>query len=82
MQIIKQTRLKNSKNNPEELCHAPIKAACTPGGIVLDPFCGSGTVLKKANDLMLNWIGFDLDPESVHSSEASMSQEIKFQGEI
>lgn len=64
---------------PEELCHNPIKAACPPDGTVLDPFCGSGTVLKVANDLMFNWIGFDLDPESVHSSEASMYQEIKFQ---
>ncbi len=29
---------------PEKLAEIPIKATCPPGGVVLDPFAGSGTV--------------------------------------
>lgn len=36
-----------------------------PGSIVLDPMCGSGTVIRAASELGLNALGFDLDPLSV-----------------
>ncbi|MBA4375696.1 MAG: restriction endonuclease subunit M [Anaerolinea sp.] len=32
----------------------------TPGDIVIDPFCGSGTTLVQANELGLNAIGIDI----------------------
>jgi len=32
----------------------------TPGDIVLDPFCGSGTTLVQANELGINAIGIDI----------------------
>ncbi len=34
-------------------------------GIVLDPFCGSGTALKVAKEYKLNWIGIENNPEYV-----------------
>ena len=36
---------------PEDLCRIPILATAPAGGVVLDPFCGTGTTLKVARDL-------------------------------
>ena len=33
---------------PVELCRIPILATCPPGGVALDPFCGTGTTLLAA----------------------------------
>jgi site-specific DNA-methyltransferase (adenine-specific) len=35
------------------------------GGVVLDPFCGSGTTLKVAKLKGYNYIGIDINPEYV-----------------
>ncbi|HEX77152.1 MAG TPA: site-specific DNA-methyltransferase [Dehalococcoidia bacterium] len=45
---------------PEEICRKPILATCPPGGTVLDPFCGSGTVLAMARRLGRKAIGIDI----------------------
>lgn len=36
---------------PEDLCKIPILATCPPNGMVLDPFCGTGTTLLVASQL-------------------------------
>jgi len=48
---------------PLQLCILPIKATCPPGGIVLDPFVGTGTVPLAAQRLQRRAIGIDLYPE-------------------
>ena len=50
---------------PEELIIKPLKASCPIGGVVLDPFCGRGTVGRVAKDLGLNYVLFDLNPDYV-----------------
>lgn len=45
---------------PVELCQVPILATCPPGGVVLDPFCGTGTTLLAARDLGRQSIGIDI----------------------
>ena len=40
-----------------------------PGSIVLDPMCGSGTVIRAASELGFTALGFDLDPLSVLMSK-------------
>jgi len=45
---------------PEQLCVRPILSSCPRGGIVLDPFAGSGTTLAVAHRLERRWIGCDL----------------------
>lgn len=45
---------------PEELIKTPILACCPEGGIVLDPFMGSGTTGKVALENNRNYIGFEL----------------------
>jgi site-specific DNA-methyltransferase (adenine-specific) len=46
---------------PEDLIKTPIKAGCPVGGIVLDPFGGSGTTAVVAEKLNRNWILIDLN---------------------
>lgn len=41
------------------LIEKPIIAGCPPGGIVLDPFCGTGTTLGRALQLGRNVIGIE-----------------------
>jgi len=48
---------------PEKLCETPILAGCPIDGTVLDPFCGSGTVMAVAKKLGRKAIGIDLQPK-------------------
>jgi|TARA_Y100000034_G_scaffold70935_2_gene85505 DNA modification methylase len=50
---------------PEELCEIPIKAGCFEGGIVLDPFFGSGTTGLVALKQNKKFIGIELNPEYI-----------------
>lgn len=45
---------------PIDLCRIPLLATCPPGGIALDPFCGTGTTLLAARNLGLQSIGIDV----------------------
>lgn len=45
---------------PEDLCKIPILATCPPDGIVLDPFCGTGTTMLVARLLGRKSIGIDI----------------------
>ncbi|MGD0235368.1 MAG: site-specific DNA-methyltransferase [Syntrophorhabdales bacterium] len=45
---------------PVDLCLIPILATCPEGGIVLDPFCGTGTTLFAARNLGRQSVGIDI----------------------
>ena len=47
---------------PETLIAPYVKSLCPPGGIILDPFVGSGTVMKVARDAGRSCTGIDLNP--------------------
>ena len=47
---------------PRKLVEPCILAGCPPGGVVLDPFGGSGTVGRVAEDHGRRWLLFDLNP--------------------
>ena len=51
---------------PIALYERIIKASSNPGGIVLDPFCGSGTTQIAAERLGRQWLGADLWEGSMH----------------
>ena len=59
---------------PPALVETPIKSGCPEGGIVLDPFIGSGTTAVVANRLNRKWIGIELNPEYAKLAEERISQ--------
>jgi site-specific DNA-methyltransferase (adenine-specific) len=50
---------------PEALIEPCVKAGCPPGGVVLDPFMGSGTTAVVCRRLGRHFLGFELIPEYV-----------------
>jgi len=48
---------------PKEIPRRLIQASCPPGGVTLDPFCGSGTTGEACMELGHNFIGIEIDPE-------------------
>jgi DNA modification methylase len=50
---------------PPKLVETPILAGCPEGGIVLDPFIGSGTTAIVAQKLGRQFIGIELNPDYV-----------------
>ena len=51
-------------------------AGCPEGGIVLDPFFGSGTTGMVAKQLNRHYIGIELNPEYAKLAEARIGGEI------
>ena len=45
---------------PLDLCRIPILATCPENGVVLDPFCGTGTTLLAAQNVNRKAIGIDI----------------------
>ena len=59
---------------PIELPITCIKAGCPKGGIVLDPFFGSGTTGLAAQELHRHWVGIELNPEYIEIAKRRTSQ--------
>jgi DNA modification methylase len=58
-----QNRHEHFAPYPEDLCKIPILATCPPNGLVLDPFCGTGTTMLVASHLGRKSVGIDIAPE-------------------
>lgn len=56
------TSLRSGKK-PEALIERILELCTTPGDLVLDPFCGSGTVGAVAHKCGRDWISAEIDPE-------------------
>ena len=61
---------------PQMLISDCIKAGCPEGGIVLDPFMGSGTTAVVARKLNRNYVGFELNPEYIRIADAKLRREL------
>ncbi|MDR2291981.1 MAG: site-specific DNA-methyltransferase [Prevotellaceae bacterium] len=61
---------------PQKLIMDCIKAGCPEGGIVLDPFMGSGTTAVVARKLNRNYIGFELNPDYVAIANRKLYREL------
>jgi DNA modification methylase len=59
---------------PPALIEPCILAGCPSGGVVLDPFMGSGTVAQVAQDLGRQWIGVELNPLYVQMVQKRSAQ--------
>jgi DNA modification methylase len=58
-----QGRDKHFAPYPEDLCRIPMKATCPKDGVVLDPFCGTGTTMVVAKKLQRKSIGIDISAD-------------------
>ena len=54
---------------PEDLCKIPLIATCPKGGIVLDPFSGTGTTMLVAKQLGFKSVGIELSDEYIKIAE-------------
>jgi len=63
---------------PEELAEDHILSWSNPGDIVLDPMCGSGTVLKMAKLNNRDFIGIDLDEKYIKLSEKRVEKLVSY----
>jgi DNA modification methylase len=59
---------------PLTLLELLIKACCPANGVVLDPFCGSGTTLLAAMRCGRRYIGIDSNPEAVRIARRRCDQ--------
>lgn len=55
-------RADHPTQKPLEIVERMVKASCPPGGIILDPFMGSGTTAVAAQRCGRNFVGFELNP--------------------
>ena len=55
---------------PEDLCKIPLLSTCPPGGLALDPFCGTGTTNLVAMRLGRKSVGIDISDEYISVAEA------------
>lgn len=60
---------------PESLAEFFIKSFCPPGGVVLDPFVGSGTVPVVAYKFHRRWIGVDIRKSQKELAEKRIKEE-------
>lgn len=59
---------------PEDLCKIPLLATCPPAGIVLDPFCGTGTTNFVAQQLERKSVGIDISAAYLQIAQARCEQ--------
>jgi DNA modification methylase len=59
---------------PEKLVEPCLLAGCPPNGLVLDPFCGSGTTGVVALRHHRNFIGIELNPKYVEMAEKRITE--------
>ena len=59
---------------PEKLIEPCILAGCRPGGIVLDPFLGSGTTAAVSARTGREYIGIDINPEYIELAKERIAE--------
>jgi len=59
---------------PDMLYRLPIVATCPRNGIVLDPYCGTGTACRIAYELNRRSIGIDINPSYINQARTSIEQ--------
>ena len=59
---------------PDLLYRLPIIATCPRNGIVLDPYCGTGTACRIAYEMNRRSIGIDINPDYIAKAQAGIEQ--------
>lgn len=58
---------------PLKLASLCVQAGCPPGGVVLDPFCGTSTTGVVALQCGFSYVGIDLSPKYIELSKQRLS---------
>lgn len=64
----------HATTNPEEVLQPLIEEACPPGGVVLDPFCGSGAVGCAALLAVRRILGIEIDAHQAGAADEVPAQ--------
>jgi len=67
-------------NKPEALMRYLVRLVCLPGGVVLDPFLGSGSTGVAALDEGMDFIGIELEQPSLDIAEARLENHVARKG--
>jgi len=65
---------------PADLCRTPILTTCPPDGIVLDPFCGTGTTMAVAYENKRKSVGIDIAQKYLDYAEERIGTDEQGQG--
>ncbi len=77
--VIRHARVEPSLHpspKPESLMQRLIEVVTEPGGILLDPFMGSGTTLRAAKNLGRRAIGVEMDERYCEIAASRLAQEV------
>jgi DNA modification methylase len=61
---------------PLKLAKRIILTTTEVGDTIIDPFAGSGTILKAAKELNRRYLGFEIDPEYAEAANIRLGQEV------
>ncbi|HEX6778546.1 MAG TPA: site-specific DNA-methyltransferase [Ktedonobacterales bacterium] len=67
-------REEHPTQKPEALIERMIRASSSEGDTILDPFAGSGTTLRVAQQMQRNCLGFELNPAYVAMIQQRLSK--------
>ena len=69
------TKIQHPTVKPEKLMEWLVTLITPPGGLVLDPFAGTGTTLQAARDKGFRAIGIEQDPDYIQLIETRLETE-------
>lgn len=73
-------RAVHKTQKPEGIVEPLLRYSCPEGGVVLDPFCGSGTTLVVAKTLGLRAIGIEIEEAHCESAAKRLTETLAFGG--
>jgi DNA modification methylase len=65
---------RHKAEKPVPLIENLLRRSINPGGVVLDPFCGSGPIFEAATNVSCTAIGFDTDPSAIELSRERIAR--------
>lgn len=69
-------------SKPLKLCSALLNTYCKPSGLVVDPFCGGGNLVKTARILGHDFIAGDISDKCVDFAKVNVYQNNEIHGRI
>ena len=71
----KSERTKHPTQKPLEMCMMLCKAYCRPGGLVFDPFMGSGTIPLAAKNAGRRYLGVEINESYYNMAEGRFAKQ-------